>query len=62
MAVPGLRVGKFSSGKLRSINTSSNVTPSPSKVRIIRLCTGQKVSSRKASVPNPSWLDTMTNS
>ena len=40
---------------------SSKVTPSPAKVFNIRLWAGQKVSSGKEGVPNPSWLVTITN-
>ena len=52
--VRGFRVGAISSGMLRSMKISSNVIPSPSSVFIIRLCAGQKVSSGKDAVPNPS--------
>ena len=60
--VLGFLVGALSSGKWRSTRMSSKVIPSPSSVCRIKLCTGQKVSSGKESVPSPSWLDTMTNS
>ena len=60
--VLGLRVGALSSGNERSMQISSKVMPSLAKVFSIRLCTGQNVSSGKESVPNPSWLVTITNS
>ena len=38
--VPGLRMGELSSGKCRSICWALNTMPSPSRVCIIKLCTG----------------------
>ena len=60
--IPGLRQGELSSGKDGSIRMSSNTTPSPSRVFRRMFWAGQKVSSGKAGVPSPSWLEAMTSS
>ncbi len=60
--VLGLRVGALSFAKVLSMICSEKTIPSCSKVFTKKLCTGQNVSSGKLSVPNPSWLVTMTNS
>ena len=62
MPVPGFLIGELSSGKWRSMCCLAKWMPSLSRVWMMKVCTGQKVSSGKESVPSPSWLLTITSS
>ena len=60
--VPGLRVGRLSSGKDLSINILSNVMSSLANVFRKLACTLSKFSCGYTSVPSPSWLVTNAHS
>ena len=60
-AMPGLRVGAFSSGSDVSINTSRNAMPWLSNSCIIRSCGPSNTARGNCDRPRPSWLVTMTN-
>lgn len=59
--MPGLRVGRFSSGQLASISTSRKAMPWLSKICIISACGPSNEARGYFSLPRPSWLLTITN-